>query len=64
VLGGLGDQVTKDDYRRFVETGHRELALGLSIYDYRTTPAGALAILREVPAAAGDSGEGDGDLRD
>lgn len=64
VLGGLGDHATEEDYRRFLETAHRELALGLSIYDYRTTPAGALAILREVPAATVDSGEGGGDLRD
>lgn len=29
----------EEDYRRFVEAAHRELALGLSIYNYRTTPA-------------------------
>lgn len=64
VLGGPGDRASEDDYRRFVATAQEELTLGLSIYDYRTTPAGALAILRDVTAATAPGGEGSLDLQD
>jgi hypothetical protein len=48
-LGGVGDAVSEADARGFVEAAGAEGAVGTSIYDYRSTAAGALGIVASSP---------------
>jgi hypothetical protein len=48
-IGGTDNRSTDDDYRGFVRASHEQRSLGASIYDFRTTPAQAWAILRGSP---------------
>lgn len=45
-IGGIGDKATLDDYRGFVTAANENGAIGLSMYDFRTTEPGAWPILR------------------
>jgi hypothetical protein len=48
-LGGTDNRSTDTDYRGFVRAAHDTRSLGASIYDWRTTPGTAWAVLRSSP---------------
>lgn len=53
ILGGVGDQAGENDYLAFVQAVQGAGALGFSVYDYRSTSAGGLAVLRHAGGGSG-----------